>query len=115
MEDFDYEVLLDTLKDSVILSDFSYNLYEDLVKEYPEILERTTVRCEKPNYIAFPSKNGNYIVRIFRRHFNMSKKDTPSKVFDFMSFREYKKDVLESDYNFLLNSLKSYYNFNKIY
>ena len=109
MVDIDYDILVDTIKESIVLSEYSYQLYEELIKKYPEIIKQTTIHCNKPSYISFSTKDEKCIIRIFRRAANFVRKGEMNKVVDFISFREYKKDMTDIENDFLLKSLFKFY------
>jgi hypothetical protein len=109
MEDFDYDVLVDTIKESIVLSEYSYHLYEELIKKYPKVIKQTTIHCNNPSYISFSTKDEKCNIRIFRRAVTLVRKDVINKVIDFISFREYKKDMTNTENDFLLKSLFKFY------
>ena len=109
MVGFDYEVFIDSLKESIVLSDFSYELYESLIKKYPEAMENTTIHCDSPFHLCILSKNKKYIIRIQRRFFNISRITDLTKIVDFISFRQFGKDMSEEDRDYILKYLFNLY------
>lgn len=109
MADIDCEIFIDSLKETIVLSEISYTLYKSLIKKYPDIIENTIVKFEAPSHLIISSKNKKYIIRILRRFFNISKVENPDKIIDFISFREFGKDMEDELQFYLLDSLYRFY------